>query len=491
MEPLRLTLDGGSVERVEGRMADAPEAPSLDVELELPDSLRTADLGLEILRLPEREILETVEVGEFDWSFRFSGMPRSVVEARLTTPLGTYSRHVDLTSGEDGLLRLIVDPIEITGQVSLGGEGHPAEMTFTTIRGQTLETSADEDGWYRLITVEPIRSVSIQLQAPTADEAGRAGEGGDVSSLQPFVEFFPDALSEDVQRDFEIPDLRFEIRVVDAVTGRPVGQALVVSRNEYYRNSDERDGEPEMAVMQQVTADEEGRVLLPPLRPGRLEVTASADGYVRMTEPVRAEVFEDMEEQALMLRLEPVGETLRLRLLDSRGEPAQGAEVALADRSGHLLMEASSDLLGEAELARDEKAVWALVRHNGSAFALRSWPPAGADEGPLTWRLEEPAMPLALRLVSPVGDQPVRHGRLALWYAGVLLPDPVLHWLTGQKPFADSNGYWSADNLPKEGISVVAWRSGSESAARDARLASMATPLAPPWPDRVEIRVVE
>lgn len=470
MEPLALEIEPGTIARALGTMEQAPPGPSLGVDLDLPAPLWDQETKLLVRRLPEGELVAQRFVAEGEWSLRFDDLPTGVVEVTLETRLGPVSSRVELEEGDEGFVRLVLDPIVLSGQVLIDGQGQRSELTFTSIKRHAVSISSDTEGRYELVTLEPVRSVSIVL-AKTEHE--------------PYVEFFPQRIDASAERDFEIPSNRFEVAVFDAVSGAGIEGVRVVGRNRY--QLEEGEGEAnEMAVMQRSETDPKGIAHLPPLRPGHLEITASSEDYRPMDQPLVVEILPEVRKGRFEVRLEPFGERAEVRVLLPSGQPAVGARFALADTGGKLIFETTSDAEGLVFPPLTGLGLTALARHPMSAFRISSWPPN--SEGDITWQLGPRAAPLRVRVVDAAGV-PMTHARVGLRLDGVLLTGRPLYWLTGERPMADATGHWSATNLPNGPLAIVAWGSGSHTPGAPT-LAAMAEPLVPPWPELVEIMAV-
>ena len=113
----KLDLRAGRITDVH---ADLKHRPDLDVQLSLPATLWNEDLALEIRELPTGEILEhrTLErtAGRM---YRFERVHPTLLDVEIQTGLGSCSRTVDLSSGEDGFLLLKAQTITLKGVFDL------------------------------------------------------------------------------------------------------------------------------------------------------------------------------------------------------------------------------------------------------------------------------------------------------------------------------------------------------------------------------------
>lgn len=469
-----LDLTAGTVEHVAAELRPRPE---LAVELDLPRALddepdETATLALR--SPPGGAVIARRELPPGSRFERFAAMPLGVVEVVLETAVGEYAVRVDLTSGDDGFVRLAPPLFVLAGTVYLADEGQPAELEFGTVDGETVRAQSDAGGVYEAVLAEPVRSVSIAL----ADRGGA-----------PYIDFFPRAIAETTELDFHLSDARWRARVTDAGSGEPIAGATVILRSQVAAGG-AAGREPSKSVAQTAETDVEGLALLPPPRDGELEIRAAAEGYRRMAEPVVVEVDATLD-RTVDLVLEPAAPEVRLRLTLADGRPAAGAEVALVETlaAGRELAGARADRDGVARLPATSGVV--LARHPAAAFGVRRWEVSADDIEEVRWSLAAPApRPLRLRVVDEETGEPVPRAEVALWVEGRRLSGPVLRWLSGSRPATGRDGGWVAVNLPPGEVAVLAWAHRLWEEAGRGGLDGLAVPVAYPWLEVVEIPVV-
>jgi hypothetical protein len=211
-----------------------------------------------------------------DRRHRFEGLVPGELEVVLETRLGMFAQTVALHQGEHRHLVFEPELIRLRGRVLRGEKGHRGILTFATSGGDTKSVLADQAGAYEVILLRPALSVSIVLHGVL---------------LEPFVEAFHPAISESGQRDFRLPNIRFRVRVVDEVSGKGVGQASVMATNTYFEEvAGPGSGREERSIGLVATTGDDGWAALSLFGPGRVEVWASAEGYLPLDTPSQARI---------------------------------------------------------------------------------------------------------------------------------------------------------------------------------------------------------
>lgn len=474
-----IELAAGGIERVDGQLAPWP---ALDVELDVPSGL-TAE-ALEVRRLPSRELVTEHPLKPKVESHRFEKVPPALLEVAMRTPFGSFARQVDLSSGQDGSVLLEPDLLTLRGTVYHGDEPHRAKLTFTNTARATREAETDEEGVYEVVSLNPLRMVTIEL--PGVKSA-------------PYVDFFAPAIEESQELDFHLSDAEVQVKVTDSRTGQGIAKASVNLRNNYVIPGDPEADEEELrkdkekAVFQSVTTDESGLAWLPPLRRGSIELTAAAEGYARMREPLKVEIPDETADQSLMVRIDPAGETAGLRLRLPNGEPAADAQVMLVQALDRQmpLFQGRADAEGLVEPPAGAAGLL-LIKHPAAAFLVREWQsPQGEDSEDVEWTL--PALagrPLTV-LARDSSGSPASKVDLALWVEGRRLFGSPLAWLTGGAPMTDANGTWRAANVPAGPVAILAWGMEVRNQGMSGALDGQATEVGSPWPEVAEVRVAE
>lgn len=464
--PETLELEAG---QVYGRELELVERRSLEVELDLVSPLSEEAVELAVRALPRETLLAEAELDAGEAGYRFDGLPPVPAEVELVTSYGSFRRRVDLREAVEPHLVLDPDLLHLWGTVYSGDDGHAASITFTTVGNERVTLETGGDGSYDAELLEPVRIVEVKL----------AG-----SEAAPFVDFYPRSLAEDRELDFHLLDVVNRVEVVDARSGEPVAGARVAVRNEYEVET-EAGETTERAVAQSAESDEEGVAILPAFREGRVEVTADADGYLPMGEPVRLEVLDATEDREIRVELEPVGDTAELRLRLPDGSPAVGAEVMLTATlaDGDALFTGRSGGDGTADLPRSLAGTHLLIRHPAAALAVREWrPPEDGRAQSLDLRRPAPE-PLVVEVRTPDGAAPAGRAEIALWLDGRRLSGGPLVWLTRQRPVAGPGGFWTVHDLPPAPVRVLAYASSVRDQARAGALDTLATDIPYPWPE--------
>ena len=151
--------------------------PSLEVQLGLPPDLENSRV-LVVDPLTRTQIAE--QPVDRARRLEFSNLPAKVLEVRLETPLGQITERVDLTSAADASVFLEPELIEVSGTVFLGTEAQSlAAVDFVATNGHKFETQTDDAGFFRILSLAPLRQVVIRLGAENST---------------PFREFFYDPI---------------------------------------------------------------------------------------------------------------------------------------------------------------------------------------------------------------------------------------------------------------------------------------------------------
>jgi len=407
------------------------------------------------------------------------GLAPGQAEVRIKSQTAALApQPVNLSAG--GIERLTVQlkpRAMVSGTVFRGDQAHSAKLTFTTVTQKTIKVRTDANGAYEVVLVDPLRMVVIEL------DGVKSG---------PYTELFSPVIAEAQERDLHVPKAEPRVKVVDTTTGKGIPNASVIARNIYYppEATDEDAEAQKIVVSLKLVTDVTGVAWLPPLRQGSLELQVTAEGYMPMPQPVEERV-EGTANQTFEVPLEPVGETVALHLRLPNGEPATRADVSLVDslESGESMFTERADGEGVVHAPR-KQAGFLLIKHPAAGFLVREWPPQSGDEEP-EWVLPAPAgQALTIQVVDASGQNAVANAELALWVQNQRLAGATLAWLTGTS-LADTYGAWTATNLPRGPVAVLAWGPRVRDEAWSGRLDAQASEAEPPWPNPVVVRAIE
>lgn len=368
-----------------------------------------------------------------------------------------FRKLVDLTAGADDHVVFDLHPIVVTGEVFYGRErARNAEVAFEADDGFVKTTTTDE-GRYRITLWHGGDAWAALVTIP-----GRPGP--------PLMDGFLQ-INESRTLDFRVPRTAYDVRVVDAVSGKGIAGARVVATNVFLRDAQEA------TVMQDATAATDGVARLAPLREGRLEIRATAEGYFDSAK-VDAKVDGIESEAAFEVRLQPLGETVAVRLRTADGRAAALADVR-AVRAPHgieaPLWYGKSDETGTVRIPRNIEGATLLIRSPDAASAVRTFDADAAADIIL-----QPAAP-TIRVDAP------SRTRIALWIDGVRVSGPAVSFLTWSAEASDAEGTWSAKNLPAQPLRLIAWqRTPVQDIAAGLRDAN-ATIIPYPWPSSIAL----
>jgi hypothetical protein len=239
-----------------------------------------------------------------------------------------------------------------------------------------------------------------------------------------------------------------------------------------------------------VVTGEGGTAELPPIRPGKLTLAARAERY-HASEPREWSVLAEDEAEEYILALEPVGDTVEVRVSGPLGAPAQ-SEVLVASPPQHPQTpnwRGASDAAGRIAVPRDLPPSVLVVRSPGAGFHVAPWPPS-QDVASIAVVLPAAAPPLTIATVDG-RDEPVPFARVALWVAGYKLSDGVLAWATGSRGAGSrANGRCSLANLPVGPLEGLAWTGNRDAEAFSGGLDGLRTRVAYPWPEPWVLEVI-
>ncbi|MGZ5443208.1 MAG: carboxypeptidase regulatory-like domain-containing protein [Thermoanaerobaculia bacterium] len=458
LAPVDLVLRPGRVTTHRGKLT---VLPALGVSILSPEGvLDDVEITAELRLADASEALQTKKVSG-NGEFGFEGAPAERVDVVLIAGAWEFRQSVDLTSGRDAAVAFDLVPFVISGTVFHGRDpAAGAEVAFQADR-DWIRTTADDAGLYKVIVWRRDAYIA-EVRVPSG-------------TALPFVDG-PFEVQDSRTIDFRVPNTRFEVTVIDAISGKPVVGAKVSAASMFTREQGEHN------VVQTATTDDRGRASLPPMRPGAMTIRARADGYFDSA-PERATVEAEDEERSYEIALRPTGETVRVLIRREDGRPASRAEVWAVERlSGQQppLWRAFANDDGAIDIPRAVRSALFLVRADHSASAVRRL--GGAERGSV-WTLGPSAAPLRIRTS--------RGSRVAVWLDGERVSGVPLAFLSRSVEATDSDGIWSTDALHPEPLRILSWRTASGAAIESGAYDVLASVLDYPWPPVVELRPVD
>jgi hypothetical protein len=222
---------------------------------------------------------------------------------------------------------------------------------------------------------------------------------------------------------------------------------------------------------------------LTPPRPGTLDITAAADGYRPLAQPIRSETGNPPRDVEIEIRLEPQGDTVQVRLTLPDGSPAAGAEALRIDSAfGSVLFSGSADAAGVVDVPAEPSQGLLLLKHPHAAFGILDWN-SHQQGSPVEWTFPPAAEnPLSIRVLEPSGEEPAGGAQVAVWLTDWKLSGMALGWLTASHPITDQHGYWVGHGFPRNSVRVLSWDRRLDEQARLGALDSLATEIPFPWP---------
>jgi hypothetical protein len=460
--PRELKLERGHVVTVRDELR---RLPSVAVSLLAPHgALAKYEPRVEVREPSHNDSLRSMAVAA-GTELRLDALPAEPLDILLTIGPWLFRKSVDLTRGIDERLVFDLHPIVVSGTVYYGRAPSPnAEVGFETGHGWE-RTKADTNGQYEATLWTPDDAYLAEVQI-----ANRDGP--------PFEEAFVQ-IRDSRTLDFHVPATRYRVRVVDAQSGEPVRGASVSAANIWLHPSGE-----EATLMQRAAANDEGVAMLAPLRRGKLTVRARAAGYFDSDAVDGGTIANEESEGELEVKLRPIGEAVPMRLRSADGSPVAGAEVwAVAATNGTRppLWRGASDSDGIVEVPRSVDGAMLLIRSRATASAVRSFHAANEQHDVV---LQSAAVPVRIRVGSP-------DTRVAVWIDGARIVGPAVTFLTWSSEVSNGSGIWTAENLPRQPLRLLAWRHIPEPEIVAGLRDTASATISYPWPPAITIQPLE
>jgi hypothetical protein len=442
--------------------------PALTVKIgDLPHDVVVPPMSLVVRRQEEKTAIRSMTVKP-GGTYAIERLPAANLDVVLTIGDFITGRRVALTSG-DANAEFPLQPIQIRGTVFHGNDRAPAEIRILQA-DRPLIVKTDERGEYTLTLWTPQRRVFVDTVL-MAD-----------ASTPPFRS----VATFDASRTFDIrvPASRLAARVFDAVDGTPIVGATVELESTF-TNAETGRASHDMRTFQTTS---ERLTQLPSLRPGSATLRARAAGY---DEPpaVSVPVSESGEERIVDIAMKRQEEGITVHLSLPDGSPAAGAEVAATTGAMELLWQGVVGADGVVHVPKRLEDSLLMVRHRAGASSIflfrgsmESLPPLG---------LEAPAPPLTVTFVDATGSPIGPAGApLAVWVSGYRLTGAALAFYSWSSAVTAIDGKWTAKNLPRHSLRVVAVR-GAAAALQRGTYDALATAIGYPWAPASTVRVAE
>jgi 5-hydroxyisourate hydrolase-like protein (transthyretin family) len=438
--------------------------PSLRVTVTIPsDALGKDDtLSLKISDPKHPEGARELAAVEPNVVYDLHALPAAPLEVELNVGKWPIRRTVDLSSGNDDLLVIELEPLVVSGTVTYGEEPAEADVGFSA--DTLFETRTDEEGRYRITLWEPRRyGMRVKLRKAT--------------DVPPFVDTV--RVSGSGTFDVAIPRARYRVRVLNQETGQPVPEARVTLTNTW---QDPVEGR--RRSMLQLTTDATGEALLPPLRAGSVDLRADAEGYLTATAENQP-VADGKEEVRLEVRMHASGSASEVKVVLPGGAPAAGADW-IAVRGERVVLHGTVPESGTIQVPNALEGALLVARHQ-TATGLR----IAAGQGGATWPLLPVAPPLTVHAVDASG-RPAGSAPIVVWTAGQRLSGVALAFLVGTGDATSIDGTWLGRNLPAAPLRILINKRGTAAAAIESGAFDAVAQQVPyPWPGAVTVRIAE
>ncbi len=434
---------------------------TLHGSIALPSDLEVDDATLSVTNPGSGAVYRTLQIEpEFPAEVTVEGLPRVPVAVALDAGPWRFAADADLTAGEATVI-LAPELIHVSGTVTLAGEGAAATVQFMTSKSSmgaevASAHATDEHGRFEATLapdqLTPVLLVSVGDSEPLWWPLDEPPHDGDVV-------------------DIDLEGRQLDVEVVDADTGHGIAGATVA----YGWTG------PQGTGGRRATADDEGKVLIPPVPAASLQLGVRAEGYRSQELTVDTST---LDQDNVVVRMTTEAAEQRLHVLLPGGAPAVTAEVAVLPsvRSsprwvGHA---DSSGVVGLPETSTGELVV---ARHPAAGTVVVGAATLVGNDEPVV-QLGPPGGIVSLRVVEPSGE-PVPFAPAVLWVGEHRLTDGALTWLTEAPPMSLRDGSWTAQHVGAGPLSVLFWKrtfdpavdSAAASGALDHRRVSIVAPL--------------
>jgi hypothetical protein len=463
--PASLRLRERNVFTIRGELRPLP---SLTVTIDVPEDAvaawRELNPSLTIRRTADKKNVRQSEAAIGEQLFSF--LPPDSYDAVLTTSRWTFVRRGDLTGG-DAAVHFRPEPFTIAGRVTAGGEPVLSTITFRRGNGDTTTVRSDAAGEYEAT----LWMSDMYIVETSRDEN---------PSQPPFSRAV--RLSSTRRLDIQVPSTKVRVHVTDAASGKPVANAEVTTLNRW---NDPQSGKG--TTSHAVKTDARGIAELAPLSRGTAEIHVKADGYFK-DDPAIVEIQDDRMERTIPVSVRPAGESSVLSIVLPDGSPTPDADViVVSDVSGRqMLWSGKSDARGRVNVPRSLAGSIVLVRHPAAASAARRF--TGSPEENLALAIPSPH-PLIVKVERR--GEPARNAAMTVWYAGLPLSGTALQFVLGVPAVTSIGGLWSAPNLPREPVRILASSGTIDAVIATGAYDALVTVVPESRPNQLTLEVVD
>jgi hypothetical protein len=393
-------------------------------------------------------------------TYTLDSVPASILTLRLRVGDFIIERQADLTSGADANVSIQLEPIIVSGTVSLGDEPTRAQVRFQQRSGALL-VQTDDRGYYEMTLWQKRRYIVETTLTERPD-------------MPPFAQNL--AISATQTLDIHLPLNVLSAHVYDAESGKPIDGARIAILNRWID-----DVGPHSAASTVISRTE--LTMLPPQRVGTSEISVQADGYSQFPS-MSLTIDENLRNRTLDVPLKKVSGGIHVQINLEGNTPAAGAEMAAWTVAGDIEWLGTVDDSGQIAVPPWLGGQRLLVRHPAGASVVVLF---GSDE-PVTILLTSPAPSLVVQVVhrdqSRIGTAAAL---LTVWCGAVRLSGAIAGFATWSMGATSGDALWIGKGLPREAARVLFTRSLPAQQLASGSLDGLATTIPYPWPSVVSV----
>jgi hypothetical protein len=441
--------------RVSTVRATSQIPPSLQTSINLLSGSLPEQGSLEISRPADGSVLRRSRARA--GTENITGLPLEPLRVTLQIGEWRFSRDADLSGGRDENVRFDLDPIDLHGRVFVGENPAAARISFKNGSRWVVVKTGDDGDYQTLLWYAGVYGVEVRVEGrpgPAFNDAFRVIDHSGVA-------------------DFHLPDTDYRVHVFDANDQHEISGAQVSVSNLW---NDASQGEGTLS--QRFATDQSGIAILPPMRAGKVLIGVRAKGY-RDGEAIDFVSDAADRTRRFEVALSPLALSAHLRVRLADDSSAAHAELwAFADLGRPPIWsgEASDD--GVFDIPNGLSGALLLIRHVGGATLIQRW--SGSADDVVDVKMDSPAPPLVVKTIIDK-DTIANSARIAIWIADYKLSGVPLAFATWSNIGADTSGYWTARNLPRQSTRLLAVARNSSLSVDAASLDAMASHIDYPW----------